>query len=109
MQDWQQGDIYFSGMRINCYCTGGVDKPPLILVHGFTDNGLCWTRMAEASGPEFDVVMIDVRKHGLSGAGSADVGCLAAHLAALVPWLELGGLAPFSPNRLSRSRQRKFS
>ena len=86
MQDWQQGDIYFSGMRINYYCMGGVDKPSLILVHGFTDNGLCWTRMAEAPGSEFDVVMIDVRKHGLSGAGSADVGSLAADLAALVPW-----------------------
>ncbi|MAI15856.1 MAG: hypothetical protein CMP94_00535 [Gammaproteobacteria bacterium] len=105
MQDWQQGDIYFSGMRINYYYTDGVDKPSLILVHGFTDNGLCWTRMTEALMSDFDVVMVDARNHGLSGAGSADVGSLAAHLAAVVPWLELGGLAPFSPNRLSRSRQ----
>jgi alpha-beta hydrolase superfamily lysophospholipase len=54
---------------------------------------------------EFDVVMIDVRKHGLSGAGSADVGSLAADLAALFPWLELGGFASFQTNRLSCRRQ----
>ena len=54
---------------------------------------------------DFDVVTVDARNHGLSGAESADVGSLAAHLAALGPWLELGGLAPCPPNRLSRSRQ----
>ena len=105
MQNWQQGDISSNGIRIHYYRTGGVNKPPLILAHGFTDNGLCWTRTAEALMSEFDVVIVDARNHVLSGAGSADVGSLAAHLAALVPWLELGGLAPFSPNRLSRSRQ----
>ena len=105
MQNWQQGDISSNGIRIHYYRTGGVDKPPLILAHGLTDNGLCWTRTAEALMSDFDVVMVDARNHGLSGAESADVGSLAAHLAALGPWLALGGLAPFPPNRLSRSRQ----
>ena len=81
MQDWQQGDISSNGIRIHYYRTGGVDKPPLILAHGFTDNGLCWTRTAEALMSEFDVVMVDARNHGLSGAGPADVGSLAADLA----------------------------
>ena len=90
MQDWQQGDISSNGIRIHYYRTGGVDKPPLILAHGFTDNGLCWTRTAEALMSGFDVVMVDARNHGLSGAGPADVGSLAADLAALVAQLELG-------------------
>ena len=90
MQDWRQRDISSNGIRIHYYRTGGVDKPPLILAHGFTDNGLCWTRTAEALMSEFDVVMVDARNHGLSGAGPADVGSLAADLAALVAQLELG-------------------
>ena len=90
MQNWQQGDISSNGIRIHYYRTGGVDKPPLILAHGFTDNGLCWTRTAEALMSDFDVVMVDARNHGLSGAGPADVGSLAADLAALVAQLELG-------------------
>ena len=65
--------------------------------------------MAEAPGSEFDVVMVDVRSHDLSGAGPADVGSLAADLAAFVAQLKLGGLARSKPNYLSRKRQLKFS
>ena len=93
MQNWQQGDISSNGIRIHYYRRGGVDKPFLIVAHGLTDNGLCWTRVAEALMSEFDVVMVDVRSHDLSGAGPPDVGSLAADLAALVARLELGGLA----------------
>ena len=49
------------------YRTGG-DKPPLVLSHGFGDDGLCWTRLARALEPDYDVVMPDARGHGLSDA-----------------------------------------
>ena len=65
--------------------------------------------MAEAPGSEFDVVMVDVRSHDLSGAGPADVCSLVADLAALVARLNLGGFARLQTNRLSRKRRLKFS
>ena len=43
--------------------TGG-EGPPLVLSHGLTDNGLCWTRFAAAMASEFDVIMLDARGHG---------------------------------------------
>jgi pimeloyl-ACP methyl ester carboxylesterase len=36
----------------------------LVLSHGLTDNGLCWSRFAAAMADAFDVVMIDARGHG---------------------------------------------
>lgn len=67
MKDWEQGDAIANGVRLHYYRTGG-DKPPLVLAHGITDNGLCWTRLARALEPEYDVVMYDARGHGRSDA-----------------------------------------
>ena len=50
------------------YCRTGGSKPPLVLLHGITDNGRCWSRVAEALAPDYDVVMPDARGHGLSAA-----------------------------------------
>jgi pimeloyl-ACP methyl ester carboxylesterase len=90
MHDWQQGDVSANGVTIHYYRTGGSNKSPLLLAHGFTDNGLCWTRVAQALMTEFDVVMVDARNHGFSGAGKADVQTLATDLAAVVAELGLG-------------------
>lgn len=43
--------------------TGG-DGPPILLVHGLTDNGLCWRRTASTLANEHDIVMLDSRGHG---------------------------------------------
>ena len=51
--------------------TGG-NGPALVLSHGLTDNGLCWTRLATALAPEFDVIMLDARGHGASARITAD-------------------------------------
>jgi pimeloyl-ACP methyl ester carboxylesterase len=42
------------------------DKRPLVLVHGFSDNALCWTPTARDLESEYDVIMPDMRAHGLS-------------------------------------------
>lgn len=60
-------DVVANGIRLHYYRTGG-NKPPLVMVHGITDNGLCWTRLARALEPEYDVIMYDARGHGLSDA-----------------------------------------
>jgi pimeloyl-ACP methyl ester carboxylesterase len=56
-----------NGIRIHYVRTGG-SKPPLLLAHGFSDNGLCWTPVAQALEGDFDVIMPDARGHGLSDA-----------------------------------------
>jgi pimeloyl-ACP methyl ester carboxylesterase len=65
--DWFSGDVVANGIKIHYARTGG-DKRPLVLAHGATDNGLCWTRVARALESEYDVIMPDARGHGLSEA-----------------------------------------
>ncbi|NNJ27663.1 alpha/beta fold hydrolase [Alienimonas chondri] len=62
---WTQGRLLIDGARINYYRTGG-GKPPLLLLHGFSDDGLCWTEVASKLQADFDVIMTDARGHGLS-------------------------------------------
>ena len=66
MPDWTQGNLQVDGVDLHYYRTGG-DKPPLVLLHGVTDNGLCWTPVARELGATYDVIMPDTQGHGLSG------------------------------------------
>lgn len=65
MSEWASGDVDVDGVRIHYTRTGG-GKPPFVLVHGFSDDGLCWTPVAEVLQADYDVVMIDARGHGRS-------------------------------------------
>lgn len=47
--------------------TGGA-KVPVVLLHGLTANGACWTPLARVLDGEFDLVMPDARGHGGSSA-----------------------------------------
>ena len=76
MTHWQSGDIVVNGLMLHYTRTGGA-KPPVVLAHGFSDDGLCWTPVAEALATDYDIVMVDARGHGRSAApeqgyGSAD-------------------------------------
>jgi pimeloyl-ACP methyl ester carboxylesterase len=64
---WQSAFVDTNGIRLHYTRTGGA-KPPLVLAHGVTDDGLCWSPVAEVLAPDYDVIMIDARGHGLSGA-----------------------------------------
>jgi pimeloyl-ACP methyl ester carboxylesterase len=90
MTDWFSGDVQTNGIKMHYYRTGG-DKSPLVVSHGATDDGLCWTRVTRALEMDFDVIMPDARGHGLSdapesGYTSADH---AADLAGLIRALGL--------------------
>lgn len=65
MSQWIAGDVLVNGVKIHYYRTGG-EKPPLVLLHGFSDNGLCWTRLARDLESTYDVIMPDARGHGFS-------------------------------------------
>ncbi len=67
MNDWTQGEVVVGDVRLHYTRTGG-DKPVLVLAHGVTDDGLCWTPLARALESERDVIMVDARGHGRSSA-----------------------------------------
>jgi pimeloyl-ACP methyl ester carboxylesterase len=67
MNAWSSGDVVVDDVRLRYHRTGG-DKPPLLIAHGVTDNGLAWSHFARALAPEYDVVMYDRRGHGFSDA-----------------------------------------
>ncbi len=66
MATWASGDIVANGFTQHFYRTGG-DKPQLVLLHGASDSGMCWIRLAKALEGQFDIIMPDARGHGLSG------------------------------------------
>ena len=65
-------------MEFGCTTRGpAAPSQPIVLAHGVTDAGPCWTRVAEALAPDYDVIMVDARGHGRSdvpegGYGPAD-------------------------------------
>ena len=67
MSQWSSEFVNTNGIQIHFNRTGGGGKP-LILAHGITDNGLCWTRLAKSLELEYDILMIDARGHGNSDA-----------------------------------------
>jgi len=91
MSNWFSNDAMANGIKIHYVRTGG-NKPPVVLAHGFSDNGLCWTPVAQALEGDYDVIMPDARGHGLSDAPPTgyDTEDQTADLAGLIQALELG-------------------
>jgi len=65
MVAWKAADLQANGIKLHYHRTGG-NKPPLVLAHGLTDNGLCWTPIAQALEADYDLIMLDARGHGRS-------------------------------------------
>lgn len=63
---WTQNELLVNGARLHYYRTGDGSNPPLVLAHGFSDDGLCWQPTARDLEAEFDVILPDARGHGLS-------------------------------------------
>lgn len=90
MSNWFSGEVIANGIRIHYWRTGG-EGPPVVLSHGITDNGLCWTRVARALEGVYDVILPDARGHGLSDAPEEGYAAEdhAADLAGLIEALGL--------------------
>jgi N-formylmaleamate deformylase len=65
MVHWPSAYVEANGLSIHYLRTGG-EKPPVVLLHGFYDNGLCWRRVAETLATTYDVILPDTRYHGLT-------------------------------------------
>ena len=64
MAGWSTGNCETNGINIHYTRTG--EASPLILLHGLTANGACWTAVAHAIEADYDVIMPDARGHGRS-------------------------------------------
>ncbi len=62
-----ESDILANGIRLHVYRTE-TSKPPLVFAHGITDNGLCFTPIAEQLADDFEIILYDSRGHGKSEA-----------------------------------------
>ena len=78
------GSIMAKGVKIQYYRTGG-EKPPVVFLHGITEYGLSWTRFPLFIEPTYDVVLVDLRGHGLSD--KPEKGYRAEQMAEDVYWL----------------------
>jgi pimeloyl-ACP methyl ester carboxylesterase len=69
---WSDGYVYANGIRIHYYhAVPAPGKPVIVMVHGVTDIGLCWTTLTWKLQDAYDVYMVDTRGHGLSDPFSA--------------------------------------
>jgi N-formylmaleamate deformylase len=87
---WTQKDCRCNGVMLHYFRTGNGDKRSMVLVHGFSDNGLCWAPVARDLEFKYDVIMPDMRGHGLSQrVKPGDKVDMAADLADLIRALGL--------------------
>ncbi|MEM7345608.1 MAG: alpha/beta hydrolase [Chloroflexota bacterium] len=90
---WISDDLTINGRTIHYTRTGG-DKPPLLLVHGFTDGGLMWAKLARDLEDQFDVLMPDAYGHGTSTRADAPISLddMADDLIGALELLDLSNL-----------------
>ncbi|GCF09871.1 alpha/beta fold hydrolase [Dictyobacter arantiisoli] len=91
MSSWSDGKVQANGINLHYHHTGG-DKPPVVLLHGFTDSGLCWTPIAKALEADYKLIMPDARGHGLSDDPRTGftMDLLISDVVALINTLQLG-------------------
>ena len=70
MTQWSEGDVSANSITLHYHRTRSNNQPPVLLLHGITDDGLCWTRVARDL--QGDIVMTDARGHGRSSDPGAD-------------------------------------
>ena len=89
-EGWTDGYVIANGIRIHYWRTGG-DKPVMIMAHGSSDDGRCWTNLAKELTADYDIILPDARGHGLSDSGTKNdpADAQAEDLAALIRKLEL--------------------
>ena len=57
------------GLRLHVREWGRADGPPILFIHGLSQNHLCWVKQYESTlAGEFRLVAYDLRGHGMSEA-----------------------------------------
>lgn len=89
---WSDGFVYANGVRLHYYrAVPAAERQSLVMVHGITDNGLCWTSLALTLQDDYDIYLLDARGHGLSDplTESDDRNTLIKDVVAAIGALEL--------------------
>jgi non-heme chloroperoxidase len=74
---------------------GQAEGPPVLLIHGWSGNHMCWRHQVDSAlVKEFRVIGLDLRGHGMSGCSLdvsryQDAGLWAADVAAVIAQLHL--------------------
>lgn len=71
MSEWKRAQIEINQHHISYLRTGG-EKPPIILLHDFTEDSSTWQEVAKALAPNYDLIMPDTIGHGESSRLPAD-------------------------------------
>jgi len=62
-------EVQGGGLRLHVREWGKADGPPILLIHGLSQNHLCWAKQYQSSlAEEFRLVAYDLRGHGMSQA-----------------------------------------
>jgi len=72
-EHWERGFVEANGIKLH-YCRTNGSGPPVVVSHGFTDDGYCRLDLARELGADFDVVLYDARGHGRSDAPEEEYG-----------------------------------
>lgn len=88
--NWEQGRVLINGRYLTYQRTGG-HKPALLLAHGFTDSGFCWSHLALHLAADYDVVMPNAIGHATSDRVTAPLSLsdMVDDLAAIIQTLGL--------------------
>jgi N-formylmaleamate deformylase len=70
---WSTGICKTNGIGLHYTRTGG-NGLPVVLLHGLTANGACWTLLARELERDCDVIMPDARGHGKSSVPEVGYG-----------------------------------
>ena len=78
---WSRRTVTNGDVALAVFEAGDPDRPPLVLVHGWPDTHLMWTRVARLLADDFRLIAYDTRGQGESDEPEADTAYELTHLA----------------------------
>ncbi len=91
MENWSENNVEGTGIKLHYHRSGTIGNPCLVLLHGITDGGRVWSRVAHDLSAHYDIVMPDARGHGQSDGISTgfSLTLLAEDVVTIIKALEL--------------------
>ena len=68
---WTEHDVNIGGATVHYARMGTRAGEPVVLLHGFSDAGLCWVRLASDLASDYDLILPDAAGHGRTTPAAA--------------------------------------